>query len=179
MVRVVVGAGLLLTFSPLALACGGARWPVGMAADQSAVRIADFARTAGIADLAEIAVPSMPDSRPNSRFAPAETTVYKISGTLTVIEKRPNGDYRLVIAASDNPQITMIAVSPDPACASGSRFADNIAAMRHVLDRKFGQFRRLTPNLPLTAFFDTLRGQEGAAPNGIELHPLIGVFFAW
>jgi len=152
-------------------------------AGRGAVLIAHFARTAGITDLAEIAAPSRPNSRPSRRFAPAETTVYKISGTLTAIEKGPSGDYRLVIADWDNPQITMIAVSPDPACASGSRFADNIAAVRHVLDRKLGQFRRLTPNLPLTAtgiaFFDTLRGQEGAAPNGIELHPLIGIFFTW
>jgi hypothetical protein len=183
MVRFVVGAGMLLTSSSLAFACGGARWPVEMAADQSAVLIADFARTASIADLAAIAAPSSPDSRPSSRFAPAETIVYQISGTLIAIKKAPNGDDRLVIADPDNPQITMIAVSPDPACASGSRFAGNLATVRHTLDRKFGQFLQLTPDLPLTAtgiaFFDTLRGQEGAAPNGIELRPLIGVFFAW
>jgi hypothetical protein len=183
MVRIALGAGLLLTDFSFALACGGARWPVEMAADQGAVLISDFVRTAAVADLSAITAPSRPDSRPKSRFAPTETALYEISGTLTAIEKEPNGDYRLVIADPDNPQITMIAVSPDPACASGSRFTDNVAAVRHVLDRKFGQFQRLTPSLPLTAtgitFFGTLRGQEGAAPNGIELHPLTGVFFAW
>jgi hypothetical protein len=75
----------------------------------------------------------------------------------------------------------MIADSADPACASGSRYAANIAAVRCALDWKFGQILWLTPNLPVTvtgiAFFDSLRGRQGAAPNGIELAPLIGVAF--
>jgi hypothetical protein len=181
MFRVVCGAILLPVSVSLALACDTGRGPIKVAADQNAVLVADFARTAGIADLAAIVAPGEPDSRPSSRFAPTELTVYEVSGTLLAIEKEPDGDYRLVIADPDHPQTTMLAEAPDPACAAGSRFAGNISAVRHALDRKFGQFLRLTPDLPVTAtgiaFFATLRGREGAAPNGIELQPLIGVAF--
>jgi hypothetical protein len=179
--RIVCAAALLLASVAAADACGTERQLVQIAADQNAVSIADIARTASIADLAVIAAPSQPGSRPVSRFVPAELTVYEVAGTLVAIEREPDGDYRLVIADPDHPQITMIAESPDPVCASASRFTDNIAAVRHALDQKFGQFLRLTPGLPMTAtgivFFDTLRGRYGAAPNGVELAPLIGVFF--
>jgi hypothetical protein len=147
------------------------------------LRIADFARSADVADLAAIGAPSKPDARPSLRFTPAELTVDQIFGPLTAIEKKPNRDYRLVIADPDHPEITMIAAAPDPACASASRFADNMAGVRRSLDRKFGQFLQLTLNLPVTAtgiaFFGSLRRQEGAAPNGIELAPLIDVAFPW
>jgi hypothetical protein len=75
----------------------------------------------------------------------------------------------------------MIVEAPDPRCASGSHFLDNIVFVRHVLDQKFGQIVRLEPNVPVTvtgvAFFDTLHGQEGVAPNAIELHPIFVITF--
>jgi hypothetical protein len=179
----VVTTALLLLAPAAAAACGTERHLVKVAADQSAVRILDFARSASVADLAAIDAPSRPDARPSARFTPTELTVYQAFGRLAAVEKEPNGDYRLIIADPDHPEITMIAVAPDPACASGSRFADNVAAVWRSLDRKSGQFPKLTPNLPVTAtgiaFFSSLRGQEGAAPNGIELAPLIGVAFPW
>jgi hypothetical protein len=173
------GTALLLSSVSLAAACGTERRPVQVAADQDAVEIADFARPAGIAELAAIAAP--PTARPSARLAPAELTVYTVSGTLLAIDKTADGDIRLVIADPDRPQTTMIAVAPDPACAAGSRFADNIAAVRNAIERKFGTFSRVTPNLPVTAtgiaYFGAWRGAPGTAPNGIELHPLIGVAF--
>ena len=176
-----VGAALLLSGASLAAACGTERRPVQVAADQNAVEIADFARTAGIAELAAISAPEAPAARPSARFAPAELTVYTVSGALLAIDKTADGDIRLVIADADQPKTAMIAVAPDPACAAGSRFADNIAAVRNAIDRKFGAFSRLTPNLPVTAtgvaYFGARRGEPGTAPNGIELHPLIGVAF--
>jgi hypothetical protein len=57
----------------------------------------------------------------------------------------------------------------------------DIVFVRHVLDQKFGQIVRLQPNVPVTvtgvAFFDTLHGQEGVAPNAIELHPIFVITF--
>jgi hypothetical protein len=54
--------------------------------------------------------------------------------------------------------------------------------VRQTLDQKFGEIgRRLEPNVPVTvtgiAFFDTIHGQEGIAPNGIELHPVLSIDF--
>jgi hypothetical protein len=176
------GAAILLAASAAgAAACGGGRAPVVLAADRNAAEIADFARTADIADLAAMVPPSRPGTRPDTRFAPDELTLYTVSGTLSAIEKGADGDDLLIIADPDQPQIMMIAVAPDPACAVGSRFYANILAVRHALDRTFGQFSRLTPDQPVTAtgvgFFAARPGPPGAAPNGFELAPLIGVAF--
>jgi hypothetical protein len=75
----------------------------------------------------------------------------------------------------------MIVEAPDPNCASGSVFLDNIRFVRHALDQRFGEITRLEPNALVTvtgvAFFDTLHGQEGVARNGIELHPVFVIAF--
>jgi hypothetical protein len=177
----VVGTVMLVSSFSLAAACGDERRPVQVAADQNAVEIADFPRTANIAELAAIIAPPAPAARPSARFAPAEFTVYTVSGTLLSIDRTADGEIRLVIADREPPQTEIVAVAPDPACAAGSRFADNIAAVRDAIERKFGTFSRLTPALPVTAtgiaYFSARRGEPGMAPNGIELHPLIGLAF--
>jgi hypothetical protein len=76
----------------------------------------------------------------------------------------------------------MIVESPNPRCADGSFFLQAIAQTRQAIDQKFGPIRgRFQPNIPVTvtgvAFFDPLHGQEGVAPNGIELHPLLAIQF--
>jgi hypothetical protein len=176
-----VATAVLLSSSSLACACGTERPLVRVAADQNAVQIEEFPRTAGIPELDAFAAPKIPDARPSARFAPAEFIAYTISGTLLAIDRTTDGDDRLIIADPDQPQATIVAVAPDPACAAGSRYAANIAAVRDALARKFGNFSRLTPNLPVTAtgiaFFSSRRGQAGMAANGIELQPLIGIAF--
>jgi hypothetical protein len=175
-------AAILCAAAPaVAAACGGERAPVALAADRNAALVADFARTDPIADLAALVPPPRPDARPDTRFAPAELTLYEVSGTLQVIEKVADGDYLLILSNPDQPRIMMIAVSPDPACAAHSRFGANILAVRRALDRTFGRFSRLTPDRPVTAtgigFFAARPGPPGAAPNGFELSPLLGVAF--
>jgi hypothetical protein len=176
-----VAAALVLGASSGARACAVERRLVRVAADQNAVLIAEFARPAGIAELAAIAAPSAPAARPSARFAPAELTLYTLSGTLLAIDRTAAGDDRLVIADFDQPQIAIVAVAADPACAAGSWFADNIAALRNAIQRKFGTFSRVTPNLPVTvtgvAFFAGGPRPAGTAANGLELQPLIGIAF--
>jgi hypothetical protein len=176
-----VGTAMLLSSFSLDAGCGGERRLVQVAADQNAVEVADFARTAGIAELGAIAAPQAPAARPSARFAPAEFTVYTVSGTLLAIDRTVDGDDRLVIADPQQPQTMIVAVAPDPACAAGSRFADNIVAVHNAIERKFGTFSRLTPDIPVTAtgiaYFSARRGEPGTAPNGIELHPLMGFAF--
>jgi hypothetical protein len=81
----------------------------------------------------------------------------------------------------------MIVESPAPHCAQG-RFAQQIQAVRDAIDGQFPVFTedetvmiRVRLNIPVTvtgvAFFDTLHGQEGVAPNGIELHPTLSISF--
>jgi hypothetical protein len=79
------------------------------------------------------------------------------------------------------PALTFPLIFASAARAGGSPFVQQITDVRKALDQKFGSFKRKTPNVPVTmtgiAFFDPIHGQEGVAPNGIELHPLLGISF--
>jgi hypothetical protein len=187
MQRTILGFIPLLASAGVALACGTERWPVKVGADRDAGRVENLPQATTIAQLISIAAPAHPEARRNARFAPTELTTFQIEGVLRVIKKETDQDYHLVIANPTNPRRTMIVESPDPNCASGSQFLDNITFVRTMLDRtlqldrSFVEARRSEPNMPVTvtgvAFFDVLHGQEGVAPNGIELHPVLMIDF--
>ena len=176
-----LGAIALLVSASSALACGTERWPVKTGADGDAARVANFPKPATIAQLRSIAAPAHPERRLAARFAPTELTTFQVMGVLTVIEREADDDYQMVIADPADPRVTMIVEAPDPSCAPGSLFLDSIVSVRRALDQRFGQIRRIETNLPVTvtgvAFFDALHGQEGVAPNGIELHPVLMITF--
>jgi hypothetical protein len=199
MIRSLILVMLLIT-SP-ALACGVERWPVKTGADQDAENVDLTVQPADIATLIALPAPPNPDVQENTRYAPTELTTFQISGTLTVIKKEKDEDYHLVI--SDDQGRTMIVESPAPHCAHG-RFAQHIQTVRDTIDAQFPVFKnsprlpdvaeemdtddedeeailKLHPNIPVTvigvAFFDVLHGQEGVAPNGIELHPILSISF--
>jgi hypothetical protein len=186
--RAVLAAILLLASASAAFACGTERWAVKIGTDRDASKVATSPQVAAIAQLRSIAAPARPNSRPKTRFAPTELRTFQVKGILRVIKKETDQDYHLVITDPINPRITMIVESPDPQCASGSQFLDNIASVRTMLDRTLQLDRIFSPensrselSMPVTvtgvAFFDVLHGQEGVAPNGIELHPILMIDF--
>lgn len=78
----------------------------------------------------------------------------------------------------------MIAEIPDPGCAAGSAVGTTLARARRELVAEFGapipeRFEpvRGTPAVRIAGvvFFDVLHGQRGVAPNGVELHPVLGL----
>jgi hypothetical protein len=85
----------------------------------------------------------------------------------------------------------MIVELPDPHCrlACNSRFRGHFEAARATVIAQLGgaagppsgHFQRLTPPRLVVVtgvgFFDFLHGQTGVAPNGIELHPVLGIVF--
>src|SRR5439155_21783243 len=93
-------------------------------------------------------------------------------------------DIHLVIAEPSNPSATMITEFPDADQCSGAVASGSAAEMRTAratLISAFGQpsssqFTNLTGTVTITGvgFFDFLHGQTGVAPNGIELHPVVG-----
>ena len=185
--RAIWGAIALLVSASSALACGTERWPVKTGADRDAARVANFPKPATVAQLGSIPAPAHPERRRTSRFAPTELTTFQITGVLRVIKREADDDYHLVIVDPADPRAAMIVEAPDPSCASGSLFLDNIILVRRTLDQRFGAIGRIEANtvvmanLPVAvtgvAFFDTLHGQEGVAPNGIELHPILVITF--
>jgi hypothetical protein len=76
-------------------------------------------------------------------------------------------DYHLVLRSGSR---TMIAETPSPLCTKGA------TAYRR---RQMSDSRRVAricrrARVGGVAFFDFLHGQTGVAPNGIELHPVLG-----
>jgi hypothetical protein len=165
-----------------ASACGKARWEVkvGMDLDAPRIAVAPVVDTT-IFDLTQIPAPINPNIRRNTRYAPTELTVYRIHATLTLIKPEKDGDYHMVI--TDQKGRTMIIESADPSCATGSRFEAQIWLVRDTIDRHFKgkttSKREIQAPVTVTGvgFFDHLHGQSGAAPNEIELHPLLEISF--
>lgn len=170
---------VLALFASSALACGKERWPVKVGTDRDVSQVNMTVHETNIAALTRIDPPKNPDVRRDSRYGPTETTVYQVSGLLTLIKRERDGDYHLVI--EDNHGRTMIVEAPSGQCAIGSRFEKQIDQVRNLLSSHYHVTRRLHPDVPVTVtgigFFDRKHGQDGVAPNGIELHPLLAFQF--
>lgn len=160
--------------------CSGERWSVktGTDPDASLVNLSSTTSTT-IASLTSIAAPgTLPD---NGRIQPTETTTWVLNATLVKYARAFDADYHMVF--KDNAGRTMIAEIPDPGCVGpGSPFAAGIAHARAQFDAMFTATTAFqNANVPVqitgVGFFDYFEGQEGIAPNGIELHPIIDISF--
>ena len=160
--------------------CGVERWPVktGTDADAKLVNLNNVTPTT-IANLTTLAAPS--DKPENNRVQPTETTLFVLNATLTEYKLEDDSDYHLIF--SDSAGKTMIAEVPSPYCVgSGSPFAAGITNARSEFDAHFKPSTDFkTAGIPVkvtgVGFFDFLHGQNGIAPNGIELHPVLDIIF--
>src|SRR5437016_1217707 len=157
--------------------CSGERWPVkiGTDADARAVNLSPSDTT--IANLISI----KPGTLQDNKRQPAEKKVYVVNAILKKYALMYDLDYHMVIA--DSAGHTMIAEIPSPSCVpAGSPFAAAIAHARAQFDAMFtvtDTFQSVDMPVHITGvgFFDYLEGQNGQAPNGIELHPIIDITF--
>ena len=160
--------------------CGVERWSVktGTDADAGLINLQSTTTTT-IAALDALPAPSSLPS--NNRVRPTETTVFRLSVTLTEFKLEADSDYHLVM--SDGAGHTMIGEIPDPACVGASSpLRTRIQTARAEFDAKYtpnGTFHVV--NVPVTVtgvgFFDFLHGQTGVAPNGIEVHSVTDIQF--
>jgi len=174
--------GLLLLVLPARASaqCGVERWSVKTGTDPDAYLVNLGSQTpTTVANLRAIGAPgSIPD---NQRIQPTETTIWVVNATLTKYVYSYDQDYHLVL--TDGAGHTMIAEIPDPNCVGpGSPFAAGIAHARAQFDALFTattEFQTTSVPVQVTGvgFFDYIEGQEGVAPNGIELHPVIDIIF--
>ena len=170
-------AGCGLTGCSAIVGCGFERWPVKDVLDGDARQIDLRPRDSTIASLTALPAPPMPSQRYNTRYAPVETTVYRISATLTRLSySQDDRDYHLVL--TDGTGRTMIAEAPDPARAAGSILVGQIADVRGRIDARFRSLPAM-PGVPVmvtgVGFFDRIHNVIGQAPNGIELHPIVEI----
>lgn len=184
-----VGALLILCLliskpEVLAQRCGVERWSVktGTDADAHSVGLSNPQTTT----IAQLIALSPPHPIPiNSRVAPTETTVFVVNATLTdyKLEGGAHGDSDYHLVLQDDQGNTMVAEIPSPSCvADGSPFSAQIASARAKFDSQFtagSSFQ--TADIPVqvtgVGFFDFAHGQHGAAPNVIELHPVLDIVF--
>ena len=161
----------------LASGCGVERWPVKTGSDADRGKVSTSAITTTIASLRSRTKPS---SYPNNnRIAPVELHTWLLTATVTQYKEEADSDIHLVI--KDGSGRSMIAEIPSPSCvSSASLWRDKISGARttwkstYPLSTSWHYIHR-SVRLRGLGFFDVLHGQTGVAPNGIELHPIIGV----
>ena len=160
--------------------CSGERWNVkaGIDADAALVNL-NLPTPATIESLVSLARPNiLPE---NNRLQPTETTTWTLSATLVKYVRSYDADYHIVF--QDASGRTMIGEIPDPAClGSSSQFRAGIINARAQFDAMFTATTTFkTANVPVVitgvGFFDYNEGQEGIAPNGVELHPIVDIAF--
>ena len=173
---------LVALFLPMAVIaqCSGERWNVktGIDADAALVNINSVNATS-IDSLVSLPKPNtLPD---NNRIKPAEITTWTLTATLIRYVKSYDADYHIVF--QDSAGRTMIGEIPDPGCVSPtSNFRSGIIHARAQFDAMFTATNSFkSANVPVVVtgvgFFDYNEGQEGIAPNGVELHPIIDIAF--
>ena len=171
----------VLAGSNLIAQCGVERWSVKTGTDANAKLVnLNSATPTTISSLRALPAPKTLPA--NSRIQPTETTVFVVNATLVEFALESDSDYHLVISdASGNTMITEI---PAPNCVgAGSPFASDISASRAAFNARFTSVTSnlQRANIPVqiegVGFFDTLHGQAGVAPNGIELHPVLSIKF--
>ena len=167
---------------PVGIACGEERWPVKTLSDQDAAQVNFTPVESSVAELRDLAPP--PSLPPSSRIAPTELTVFTLTAQVVEMKLEEDRDIHLVIAEPSGPSARMITEFPDADQCSGAVASAHAAEMRTAraaLVAAFGQpsssqFTHLTGTATLAGvgFFDFLHGQTGVAPNGVELHPVLG-----
>lgn len=159
--------------------CGVERWAIKTGTD-------DDAKDIDLANILPLTIGDMrswtpPLSLSQVSRAEEEKAAYIVSAMLTLYKKEEDSDYHLVLA--DTLGKTIIAEIPCPSCVDpSSPFAAMILATRTRFNARLvatGTFQ--SASLPVRVlgigFFDFDHGQTGAAPNQIELHPVLDITF--
>ena len=161
-----------------AVRCGVERWAVKVGTDDDAWAVDLTPLDTTVDTLINF---PLPESLPPRNRLPEELVVYRLSDvTLTVYRRETDSDYHLVI---DDGGETMIVEIPHPDCVGpDSPFLSGAQTARDAFDSTFTATDRFqTANVTTTVigagFFDFLHGQRGVAPNGFELHSVLGICF--
>jgi hypothetical protein len=157
--------------------CGGPRWSMKTLADPAGRALTLKPKPTTIRKLRRAHAPSQLGPR---RTRGIERTTFRVTGRLVEMRLEDDLDINLVIA---DPRTggTMIAAFPSPSCTSGARpkarakMSRARAALLAACGAPTSTPQRLSGTGVITGvgFFDPVRGQDGAAPSGLELHPVV------
>jgi len=161
--------------------CGVERQKIKTLADKDATAIMKGPIQAStIHDLIAHAAPTKQEllDATATRF-PAERMKVEVSAMVVGYKKESDLDFHIVLSDPSTGQ-TMIAEIPSGSCIP-LEYASEFTALQKQFASDFGKpiarFKQVTPEkVKITGivFFDFLHGQTGVAPNGVELHPVLG-----
>ncbi len=157
----------------------GRNWPFKVGTDPDALGVAMRPVPATIAEL--IAIPHVERPPGMRRIAPAELRTYTLRDvTLRSFQRAPDGDVHMVLADAEGR--TMIAEVTPPGCTPApSPWRDRIVEVRAAVDGVIGQsvigWGHRTISMTGVGYMDSLHGQPGVAPNGMEIHPVLAICF--
>ncbi|HKC67145.1 MAG TPA: T9SS type A sorting domain-containing protein [Bacteroidia bacterium] len=160
--------------------CGGTeRWSEKVLVD-AAVNTINFTPLAtNVNALVNITTPTPSSTMP--RQAGVEDKTYTFTCSVTVKKAETDNDYHLVLSDGTH---TLIGEIPDPVCsaAATSNYVSQYTAARNFVDTYIGSGSYSSVNIPPVqvygvAFVDPPHGQTGAAPNNLEIHPILKINF--
>jgi hypothetical protein len=163
-----------------AVDCGKFREDVKTGADDDADKVSLVPVETSIAVLAALTPPDHLDDD-KQREEPTETTTWRLDNVaMTFAKLSDDGDYHLDVSDGTRSMITEI---PFPGCIDGaSPYTCLVTEARAAVEAQFsphpeGECVQYRVSMVGVGFFDDVAGRTGQAPNGIELHPLLGVCF--
>ena len=159
--------------------CGVDRWGIKTLSDRYRGRVRLPAVQTTITALAGVPAPSR--RPPRTRVAPQETTIYCLDAYVISWDEKEDRDIHLTLLDPIDQRTTLIAEIPDPGCAGSC--SSGYAGLYADARRRFyeGLQRATTDTVRVrimgVGFFDKNHGQSSAAPNLIELHPVLAISF--
>lgn len=157
----------------------GRNWPYKIGTDPDVGKVSLVPVPTTIDAL--VALPHVERPEELRRIEPVEVTTYELRDvTLKSFQRAPDGDVHMVLA--DEHGHTLIAEAAPPFCTDDSSpWKGRISAARAVVDEEIPMtmmgWTSRTISLAGPGYFDTLHGQFGVAPNGIEIHPVLAICF--
>jgi hypothetical protein len=160
--------------------CGIERWSVKTLTDPAGRRLTLTSKASTVRSLRRKPAPGYLGLR---RHFGVERTTFRVPAKLVEMKLEADSDIHLVLADPTRTGATMIAELPSPSCTAGA--TPNARLKMRNARKAFvascgppptGTFRKLSGTATVTGvgFFDQIHGQTGVAPNGIELHPVVG-----
>jgi hypothetical protein len=167
-----------------ATSCGFWRWPVKTGSDASRYQVSRTISYTSVSYLDHLTPPSSFGSyAQNHRIRWPEFRTWQINGvTLVAVKLEDDGDLHLRLRSSAGKD--MIAEIPRPGCvSSASLWKTGITSARSAVTNRYWvslytwHYLYRSINIRGLGFFDEEHNVTGAAPNDIELHPVIYIKF--
>jgi hypothetical protein len=166
------------------IACGTWRWPVKTGSDATRFQVSRAISYTTVAYLDRRTPPaSFGTYAHNHRIKWPEFRTWQLNGVaLVAVKLEDDGDIHLRLRSPAGK--LMIGEIPLPGCvASASLWKTGIASARHAVTSRYPvsldswHYVNRTISIRGLGFFDEEHGVTGAAPNDIELHPVIWIRF--